>query len=36
MEGILKGTLELGDGWSDIQERKAGTDPREKLSFPLE
>ena len=24
-----------GDGWSDLEEQKAGTDPLDKLSFPL-
>jgi len=24
------------DGWSDVEEKKAGTDPLNRLSFPLE
>jgi hypothetical protein len=24
-----------GDGWTDEEERKAGTDPLDKLSFPV-
>lgn len=31
--GIAPAQLD-GDGWSDVDEKEAGTDPLDRLSFP--